>query len=279
MAPRREMLEKFSTEQGTTMIVDYLKKQNRPYSATDISANLHNKVTNSYAKKALKELHESQVIAGKAAGKQVVYHAIQEPADPLSLEDLAALDKEIAGLRDSIATAKANEKLLQANLISVNATPSTEELRSDISLLELEKKEIVERLEKLRSGNVKPVSPEEKEAVDKEWGQWSRKAGRRKKICMELWGLCTQELPEGKTRGELWVGVALVIQQHMITDGLTLSDKKKASKEANTEQEEREIDLGRQAVGKYLATRQIRGSRTPRTLGSALGPEVSLSDK
>ena len=61
----------------------------------------------------------------------------------MSLEDLAAMDKEIADLRETIATAKANEKLMRANLISVNATLSTEELRSCVSLLELEKEEIL----------------------------------------------------------------------------------------------------------------------------------------
>ncbi|CAF9907452.1 MAG: hypothetical protein ALECFALPRED_003332 [Alectoria fallacina] len=173
--------------------------------ATDISANLHNKVTKTYAAKVLKELHESQVIAGKGAGKQWVYHAVQDPDDAMSLEDIAAMDREIADLRETIATAKANEKLLRANLISVNATLSTEELRSSVSLLGLEKKEMVARLGPLRSGNVKRVEVEEKEAVDKAWKEWSRKARSRKKICMELWVVSTEEMEPGKTRKELWV--------------------------------------------------------------------------
>ncbi len=140
-----------------------------------------------------------------SSGKQLVYHAVQDPADAMSLDDLAAMDKEIATLRDSIATAKANEKLLRANLISVNATLSTDELRSSVTLLEHEKKEVLGRLGLLRSGNVKPVQPEEKEVVDREWVQWSRKAGVRKKICLELWEFCTEEVPEGKTKEELWV--------------------------------------------------------------------------
>lgn len=123
----------------------------------------------------------------------------------MSLEDLAAMDKEITTLRDSIATAKANEKLLRANLISVNATLSTEELRNSVLLLEQEKIEMAIRLHALRSGNVKPVLPEEKEAVDREWVQWSKKAGVRRKICLELWSFCTEEVPEGKTKEELWV--------------------------------------------------------------------------
>ena len=138
-------------------------------------------------------------------GKQVVYHAVQDPTDAMSLEDLAAMDKDIATLQETIYTAKANEKLLRANLVNVNATLSTQELRDSVSILEHETKEILQRLGPLRSGNVKPVLPEEKDAVDREWGQWSRKAAVRKKICLELWGFCTEEVPEGKTREELWV--------------------------------------------------------------------------
>ena len=123
----------------------------------------------------------------------------------MSLDDLAAMDKEIAILRDAIATAKSNEKLLRANLISVNATLSTEELRGSVSLLELEKKEILGRLGPLRSGNVKPVSPKEKEEVDKAWKEWSRKASSRKKIGLELWEYSTEEMPEGTTKEEFWV--------------------------------------------------------------------------
>lgn len=127
----------------------------------------------------------------------------------MSLEDLAAMDKEIVKLRETVATAKANEKLMRANLISVNATLSTEELGSSVSLLVLEKKEIMARLGPLRSGNVKPVLPEEKEGVDKAWREWSRKASSRKKICMELWAIVTEEMEPGKTRAELWVWVLL----------------------------------------------------------------------
>ena len=182
------------------------------------------KVTKAYAAKALKELHEQQIIAGKAAGvplkfepvlcllsdiditgKQIVYHAIQDPKDAVSPEDLTGMDEEIADLRESIATAKANEKLLRANLIAVNATLSTADLHASVTALELEKKEILARLGSLRSGSVKPVSPEEKAEVEKAWTQWSRKANIRKKICMELWAYCTEELEREQAKEELWV--------------------------------------------------------------------------
>ena len=54
--------------------------------ATDISANLHNKVTKSAAQKILIKLHEAKKIEGRVSGKQSVYHPIQvRPPFPSSL--------------------------------------------------------------------------------------------------------------------------------------------------------------------------------------------------
>jgi len=60
------------------LMVAYLKAQNRPYSAIDISANLHNKVTKVKADKILKELVTEKRIAGnKPDEKARVYWALQ----------------------------------------------------------------------------------------------------------------------------------------------------------------------------------------------------------
>jgi 26S proteasome regulatory subunit, ATPase 3, interacting protein len=68
---------KLTPEQSASLILDYLRKQNRPYSATDISANLKNRVTKAAATKLLKDMHERKEVEGRTAGKQLVYHAIQ----------------------------------------------------------------------------------------------------------------------------------------------------------------------------------------------------------
>lgn len=64
------------------------------------------------------------------------------------------------------------------------------------------------RLETLRKGEAKPVSPEEKAEADRLWLQWGRRAKARKKICMEIWAMVSEELPEGMTREELWVSLS-----------------------------------------------------------------------
>lgn len=115
------------------------------------------------------------------------------------------MDKEIHDLRETLANAKVNEKLLRANLIAVNATMSTEDLRASAITLESEKEGILARLSALKSGSSKPISTREKEEVERAWKEWTRKANLRKKMCMELWDLCTEGIQEGQTKEELWV--------------------------------------------------------------------------
>ena len=134
-----------------------------------------------------------------------MYHATQDSKDAASLEDLARMDTEIASLRDSIALARSNEKLLKASLATVNATLCTEDLRASIAGLELEQREILARLGPLRAGNVRPIPPEEKEETETIWRQWSKRAASRKRICMDMWSYATEEVPEGQTKEDLWV--------------------------------------------------------------------------
>jgi hypothetical protein len=72
-----EKEKKLTPDESAKLIIDYLRRTNRPYSASDISQNLQNKVTKAAAVKLLKDLHERKEIEGKAQGKQTVYHAVQ----------------------------------------------------------------------------------------------------------------------------------------------------------------------------------------------------------
>lgn len=134
-----------------------------------------------------------------------MYHAIQDAKDAASPEDLAAMDQEINNLREIISAAKVEEKILKANLVTLSATMTIQDLRAGVQSLDAEKATILNRLGPLRAGNVRPVLPEEKAKVDQAWRTWSRHAAGRKKICMNVWDYVTEELPEGKTKEDLWV--------------------------------------------------------------------------
>jgi 26S proteasome regulatory subunit (ATPase 3-interacting protein) len=142
-------------------------------------------------------------------GKQIVYHALQDPKDAVTPEEIAVIDQEIATLREEISTAKAEEKLLRAKLVVLNGEKSLSDLQASTSILETTKKMLLARLGPLRSGSVRPVSLNEKKEVEAAWNKWSKCASTRKKICMEMWAQIMEVLPEGKTQEEFWEELGL----------------------------------------------------------------------
>ncbi|EUC35256.1 hypothetical protein COCCADRAFT_91306 [Bipolaris zeicola 26-R-13] len=202
MAPRKKTEEKASANEAADMVLLYLRKQNRPYSAIDVSANLHNKVTKASAAKILKDLHEQKLIEGRTAGKQIVYHALQDATDTCTTEQLATLDAEIANLRTQTAALNATAKTLRYTLASVTSTLSTADLIADVDLLEKEKAEIEETLDGLRKGKARIVTPAERQAIEQAWKKSVRTVKNREKIAREMWKIIADNLPDDEAREE-----------------------------------------------------------------------------
>ncbi|KAL1602752.1 hypothetical protein SLS60_006173 [Paraconiothyrium brasiliense] len=204
MAPRKKAEEKekpaakATADEAAGMILNYLRTQNRPYSAIDISNNLHNKVTKAAAAKVLKELHERNEIEGRAAGKQIVYHAIQNPQDSVTSEALAALEIKASNLRDQTAALHATAKNLRTTLTSLTSTLSTADLVGSVQALETEKAELVARLAALKAGKAKKVTKREREEVDKECEKWGKLVKKRQKISSEMWKDTIEPCMEGE---------------------------------------------------------------------------------
>ncbi|KAF1830564.1 Tat binding protein 1-interacting [Decorospora gaudefroyi] len=202
MAPRKKTEEKASANEAADMVLHYLRKQNRPYSAIDVSANLHNKVTKAATAKILKDLHEQKLIEGRAAGKQIVYHALQNAAEAFTTEELAALDTTILNLRTQTSTLATTSKHLRTTLSTLNTTLRTADLVASVRALESEKADISTRLDALRKGKAKKVSPCEREAVEREWKFRTCLARKRGRIVVEMWRVIGDVLPDGEAREE-----------------------------------------------------------------------------
>ncbi|KKZ64800.1 hypothetical protein EMCG_09289 [[Emmonsia] crescens] len=152
-------------------------------------------------------MHERKEIEGRVAGKQIVYHALQDAPSDSTPSQLATLDSELTTLRAQITSTKQGEKLLRAELAALNARVPTDELRGMVSRLEREREEVLGRLGPLRDGRVatRVVSAEEQERVDEEWRVWRGWVVGRKRICKDMWERCSEVLPEGvKKKEELW---------------------------------------------------------------------------
>ncbi|KAH3906404.1 hypothetical protein HBH56_203210 [Parastagonospora nodorum] len=209
MAPRKKTEEKASANEAADMVLHYLRKQNRPYSAIDVSANLHNKVTKAAAAKVLKDLHEQKQIEGRPAGKQIVYHAIQDPSDSCTPEQLSALDTLTTDLRNKTVHLTSTAKTLRSSLSSLNSSLSTVDLVSSVHALEAEKAEILARLQSLKEGRAKKVTKEQREEVEREWKRACAVAKRRERVCGEVWGYIEDQVPDKEARGELREGLGL----------------------------------------------------------------------
>ncbi|OBT94749.1 hypothetical protein VE01_06215 [Pseudogymnoascus verrucosus] len=172
--------------QASTLIHTYLTTQNRPYSATEISSNLHNAVTKARTDKLLREMFERGEIAGRASGKQWVFWGVQDPNATSTPAELAAVDAQIAALRDKIPTLKSELKSASNTLSILRSAPTTSSLRDAVQTLETDKQDKEERLRVLRAGSTKPVNVEEREKVEGEWRRWKRTRDNRKRAYKEL---------------------------------------------------------------------------------------------
>jgi 26S proteasome regulatory subunit (ATPase 3-interacting protein) len=97
------------------------------------------------------------------------------------------MDSRTHELREEIGALNDTLKALRATYTKINSTPSTADLRESVTAMESERAQILERLALLRSGNVQPVSKEEKENIDREFKTWERTVVNRSRIVKELW--------------------------------------------------------------------------------------------
>lgn len=122
----------------------------------------------------------------------------QDEADEGGLEQLQQMDVETTRLRDATTALKGEEKELRLALREGASQTPIPELRASIAMLEQEKAEMTARLTKLQSGNVKPISAEDREKTNAEHRKWQRTAAARKKIRTELWKVIEGELEKDK---------------------------------------------------------------------------------
>lgn len=116
------------------------------------------------------------------------------------------MDVETTRLRDATSALRTEEKELRLALREGTSQVPLPELRTSVAMLEQEKAEIAARLAKLKSGNLKPVSIEEREKINADHRKWQRTAVARKKIRKDLWAEIVDKLDKDKideTREEL----------------------------------------------------------------------------
>ncbi|KAL8659139.1 MAG: hypothetical protein Q9226_000603 [Calogaya cf. arnoldii] len=121
------------------------------------------------------------------------------------------MEAQIKQLQEQVRTARGYQRLLKANLASLNAASTSDDVRANVTALELEKEELSIRLEDLCTGRITAVTAEEKDVVEQTLQHWITKADARKHMFMELWAIVRDVIPEGQTKDQLWAELGLEI--------------------------------------------------------------------
>lgn len=187
MAKKRAASESSSQglDKDEQAILEYLVKQNRPYSATDIFNNLHGAVGKTACVRVLNLLAEKGLIHSKTYGKQSVYVARQDTDSAATPEELSILDVQIAEAKKILATKLERNSELQSKLSSLLSSPTDEKLLDSIKQLRDEIEEKRKRLEKLGTGG-QLVDPVERTKVLAESESLNKILKSRRRLCMDM---------------------------------------------------------------------------------------------
>ncbi|CAG8513444.1 10052_t:CDS:2 [Paraglomus brasilianum] len=196
-------------------VLDYLRKQNRPYSATDIVNNLHGAITKTIAQKALNTLAEKGDVTHKPYGKQSVYVINQNQFELPSSDDLASMDAKINTLKTEIMEYAEKNKQLQLGVYSyqfshwrvrllplwgrvlngLNNSLTNKQIKERLKTLEDENGRNEERLNILRSGT-KQVSNDDRKRIDASYEMNRKFWKQRKKLFDDIFKTLMEYIPQ-----------------------------------------------------------------------------------
>ncbi|KAJ2883926.1 hypothetical protein IWW38_005486, partial [Coemansia aciculifera] len=119
-------------------VLDYLQKVNRPYSANDISSQLHGLVSPAQAKKVLNALADDGKIQRKDNGKQQIFFAIQTSIDVPSVEEAEEEEDLIKERGEQVNKLKDENRTLASRLQALTSALTDDQIRERIAKLAYE---------------------------------------------------------------------------------------------------------------------------------------------
>ncbi|KAJ7232788.1 TBPIP-domain-containing protein [Mycena haematopus] len=194
MAPKPEPKSNVKVLKGQDaedLVLDYVKRMNRPYGAVDVAANLKGAVPKTAVQKILLALAEKGELVQKTYGKTSFFVANQAHVEAIPTERFADLEAEYTTIDDENKVLGAEVKALSSELTKLKSTPTDAELDAQILAITEAKADV--QLQPLRSG-APLISAEDLEQLETDWMKWRAQWVRRKKIFNDFWHLATDSL-------------------------------------------------------------------------------------
>ncbi|XP_065507299.1 homologous-pairing protein 2 homolog [Caloenas nicobarica] len=202
---------------AAAVLLQYLREQNRPYSAQDAFGNLQREhgLGKAAVVKALEQLAQQGQIREKAYGKQKIYFTDQEQLPAASDAELRSLDEAIAALSAKVQAAQQSCRHMEAELKELNGSMTTAEVAREIEELRKDCANYTEKLERIKSAT-NHVTPEEKEKVCSEQKLYCKEWRRRKRMATELLDAILEGYPKSKKQFFEEVGIE-TDEEHNVT--------------------------------------------------------------
>ncbi|KAF9925115.1 PSMC3 interacting protein [Linnemannia zychae] len=183
-----------SSDKPERIVLDYMSKQNRPYSITDIVTNLHAAVTKAECQRAVNSLVDKELLISKTFGKQTIYVIRQDTIETAKPDELASIEKRLVQLREQIAEQKTKQKQLSSELASLNSALTTEDIERKLAALTSKNAQSHEHLILLRSGS-QLVPVEERQRVIREMETHRKLWMQRRRLFKDMFSTVTENLP------------------------------------------------------------------------------------
>ncbi|KAJ3092685.1 hypothetical protein HK102_004147, partial [Quaeritorhiza haematococci] len=120
------------------VVLKYLRKTNRPYSAVDVFNNLKGEIGKTQVVKILQQLQEQEMIHGKQYGKQWVYCQKQDDLPAPSPDELDEIDRRITLLKEEVTSLKEQVKQDQSVLNNLTSSLTNEQIKARLEQLQNE---------------------------------------------------------------------------------------------------------------------------------------------
>lgn len=178
-------------------VLDYLMKQNRPYSAIDIFNNLHKEYGKTAIIRALDQLVEEEKIKEKTYGKQKVYFPEQSQFPTVQDEDLQKMDAEVKNMTGTLEEIMQAVRSNEAILSKLNSSLTTSEAKEKLSTVKNEISALEAKLADLESNAIK-IDPAEKDAIYANNSRYVKEWRKRKRLTTDMVDAILEGYPKGK---------------------------------------------------------------------------------
>jgi len=178
-------------------IQEYLEKQNRPYSATDIFQNLHKEFGKTAVVKALESLAEQSKVIEKTYGKQKVYGPCQEKFGDIKPEELKALDTKAADLQEKLSKLKSEVHAQDSEISLFSKQMTTQELDNACKTLKERNMELTSKINKIKNGRCL-ISKEDRQKIKVHTGKMVTHWKKRKRMTTDMMDCILEGYPKTK---------------------------------------------------------------------------------